>query len=453
MRDAARVRQRFLVAMGLFAAACEDDPAPPATAADANADTATVDGLAGSDTAAASDTAVSDTAASDTTGSDVAATDAMAETDATAGSDAAPADAATDSADAAGSDAAGPDAQFVCPMGGTANEQCLTSAELLAILNNPPMGGKAIPYDGPLPPQGCPPREKVLDGCCQAAATEGVLQGDRCCYVWCPGACCGRPLYAGDVAVVAQPQASGQWCAPQLALADEWTAEQRLQLAAAWLADGLDEHASIASFARFALDLLSLGAPPELVRDAALAMQDEVRHAEQCLTLARVLSGTAQSPAPLPLAGVTAGRDLRTAALSALHEGCVGETLAAAVLAEAARGAAPALVEPLLLMAADETRHAELSWRFVAWALRQDAASGGTAGLHAALTAAAAELAVAGVAPDPRAAALRGLGDAARQWGGRLAAGQHAVVCARALHEVALPCLHALLATTGPAEA
>lgn len=53
-----------------------------------------------------------------------------------------------------------------------------------------------------------------------------------------------------------------------------------------WLAAARDEHASIGTFGRLALELLDLGAEADLVRRAHAAALDEIRHAEACLRLA-----------------------------------------------------------------------------------------------------------------------------------------------------------------------
>jgi hypothetical protein len=55
---------------------------------------------------------------------------------------------------------------------------------------------------------------------------------------------------------------------------------------------------------------------------------------------------------------------------TAIAEGCVGETMAAAEARAAAVGAAdPFVAETLEVIANDEGRHAALAWRFVAWAI------------------------------------------------------------------------------------
>src|SRR6185503_14191984 len=59
-------------------------------------------------------------------------------------------------------------------------------------------------------------------------------------------------------------------------------------------------------------------------------------------------------------------------AVAAVHEGCVGETLAAALASERSeRASDPFLRRALAKIAEDETRHAALAWRTVAWAIHQ----------------------------------------------------------------------------------
>jgi hypothetical protein len=66
------------------------------------------------------------------------------------------------------------------------------------------------------------------------------------------------------------------------------------------------------------------------------------------------------------------GRELARIAADTVRDGCLGETVGALLAREAARRAEdPAVRESLLAIAADEERHAALSWRIVAWALRE----------------------------------------------------------------------------------
>jgi hypothetical protein len=142
------------------------------------------------------------------------------------------------------------------------------------------------------------------------------------------------------------------------------------RIGAAWTKDALLEHASIASFARFTLELLAVGAPPKLVVASQSAGRDEVQHAQKCFLIASRFSGKKLGPGPLDLTGVEAARDLRSVAIATVHEGCVNETVSAALAEERAEGAEDDAVRAALhKIATDEARHAKLAWDFVAWAI------------------------------------------------------------------------------------
>lgn len=138
-----------------------------------------------------------------------------------------------------------------------------------------------------------------------------------------------------------------------------------------WAKAGLMEHASIAAFARFAMDLLQLGAPPDLLRDTARAMEDEIRHATLCFSIAAELSGSTQSPGPFDAAKeFVRNRTPEDILVSAIQEGCIEETVAAEVAREIAKRAKLDRIREVgEEIADDESRHADLAWRFVAWLL------------------------------------------------------------------------------------
>ncbi|MBL8614138.1 MAG: ferritin-like domain-containing protein, partial [Deltaproteobacteria bacterium] len=141
-----------------------------------------------------------------------------------------------------------------------------------------------------------------------------------------------------------------------------------------WAQLGRMEHASVGSFARFSLELLALGAPPELLTEAAAAMADEVRHARSCFGLAEALGGAPVSPGALDLSGSLAhldrSVDVHAIFTALLTEACVVETVAAAQ-AERALAAAvdPAVRAVLATIVADEARHAAYGWRCARWML------------------------------------------------------------------------------------
>lgn len=173
----------------------------------------------------------------------------------------------------------------------------------------------------------------------------------------------GRPFTVAGSARTAKAATRCDWATRSYAHPD---ANAR----AAWVQRGLDEHASVASFARFVLELLGVGAPPDLVADAIEAMRDEVEHARSAFGVAAALGGTPVGPGPLRTSDATLARSLEDVAISTLTEGAIGETFAAVRAAEeAAREADPSIRAVLETIAADETRHAALAWRFLRWAL------------------------------------------------------------------------------------
>jgi len=225
----------------------------------------------------------------------------------------------------------------------------------------------SLSYDG----NGCLAGSDHAHGCTGKTALSGPrFDNGQCCYTMCQGPVppCGRPLMVeGQARVAASTSGASAWCAevaPQVT-----PLPLRDRLAAAWRRDGRFEHASVASFGRFALELLAVGAPPQLVAEAQRAASDEIEHAQLCFGLAAAYGGIVGGVGPLPLSDLRIRTDLAEVAAAAVREGCIGETFAAHV---ADRGAdvcrSPEVATVLRRIAADELRHAELAWRFVAWA-------------------------------------------------------------------------------------
>jgi len=146
----------------------------------------------------------------------------------------------------------------------------------------------------------------------------------------------------------------------------------RARLAEQWARIALMEHASIAAFARFTLQLMSLGAPASLIERATAAMTDETKHAKACFAVASGYAASALGPGRLSVERSLDESGLEAIVLNTIREGCVGETVAAIEAREAAEYAAdPARRALLLEISEDEMRHAELAYRFVQWALSQ----------------------------------------------------------------------------------
>src|SRR6185369_10856004 len=114
----------------------------------------------------------------------------------------------------------------------------------------------------------------------------------------------------------------------------------RADLAAHWARIALLEHASIAAFARFTLQLMSLGAPASLIELATAAMSDETKHTKACFAIANHFGSVTIGPGHLDVERSLDESSLEAIVINAIREGCI-----------------------------DETRHAELAYRFVQWAL------------------------------------------------------------------------------------
>lgn len=144
------------------------------------------------------------------------------------------------------------------------------------------------------------------------------------------------------------------------------------RIAAHWAEQALMEHASIAAFARFTLQLLQLGAPAGLVQASVSAGQDEAEHARLCFEIATRHRGAALSAGPLNIAGALPTLSLEQIVDLVIEEGCIGETCAALFAAEGCSHATDVHIKAVLAkIRDDEFRHAELAWRFVAWATEQ----------------------------------------------------------------------------------
>jgi hypothetical protein len=219
---------------------------------------------------------------------------------------------------------------------------------------------------------------------CQSAADECTddfdCGADDCTFDGTRYRCefpevCGRPFLVNGELRRAPVISEGGW-SERGAVSDLSTLPEsvRAALAAHFSEAASMEHASIAAFARFTLELLALGAPASLVESAARAMADEVRHARLCFGLAERYSGKPVAPGPLSVDGALSDVELLRTVELAVLEGCIGETSAALEAAWAADAATdPRVRDVLLAIAEDEARHASLAFEFVAWAATRDA--------------------------------------------------------------------------------
>ncbi|HTM44396.1 MAG TPA: ferritin-like domain-containing protein [Polyangiaceae bacterium] len=217
---------------------------------------------------------------------------------------------------------------------------------------------------------------------CNVTTTQVAIVGIPTCSPGLTGTTCstaqlcavGRPFLVQGENRTANIVQRGDWCAADLQPVIQFlTAEDSDVLARYWEQVGLMEHASIAAFARFALELLGQGAPAELLEATQRAIADETKHAKLAFALASRYAGKAMGPGVLDLTGAAPSSSLAQMVHTAIIEGAIGETVAAMEAAEALeRAVDPAVRSVLSQIAHDESNHSKLAWEFLAWAIRRD---------------------------------------------------------------------------------
>lgn len=181
----------------------------------------------------------------------------------------------------------------------------------------------------------------------------------------------GRPFLVDGEAVLPALAAGSAWIDPASVPSCSLDNAEAQCAAAHWLACARMEHASVAAFARFALQLMHLGASPDLLQSTTEAMQDEIAHAKVCFALAKRYSDQALSAGPLEVSQALE-HELEPAriAVDVFLEGCVGESVAALEASEMSRlSKDPAVTAVLEKIAKDEHEHALLAWRTLGWML------------------------------------------------------------------------------------
>jgi rubrerythrin len=124
------------------------------------------------------------------------------------------------------------------------------------------------------------------------------------------------------------------------------------------------EAASVPAFLRLARELRQLGAPM-LARAAQRSAQDEVRHTRQMRALSARYHAEPSTP---QVQRAARSRNASEVARDNAVEGCVRETFGALLAwQQAATALDPEVARVMRGIAADETRHAELSWAIAAW--------------------------------------------------------------------------------------
>jgi hypothetical protein len=219
-----------------------------------------------------------------------------------------------------------------------------------------------------------PGDECILDSDCGDSGIIGCISGENGRACESLGAC-GRPFLIHGAARTSLLEERSDWLDESEAQFSDGALsdEVRAALNKHFTRAGLMEHASIAAFARFQLQLLALGAPADLTVATNEALVDETRHARICFTLARRFGQAPLGPAALPVYGALDQFDMETTLATTLLEGCLGETSAALEARHASLCCTDESIQNALsAIADDESRHAALAFRFVRFALQRN---------------------------------------------------------------------------------
>lgn len=258
---------------------------------------------------------------------------------------------------------ANPVGQCVQAVDCTSDADCAGELRCTSYISEPGCGGTAFrcqaPEDECAADSDCPQGSQ-----CSSDGQSHVCREMNCAI--------GRPFLVEGEFRLAEPVERADWSDRPMEPVQVWDEALRAHLCDTWTRIGLMEHASVAAFARFALQLLQLGAPPHLLELTHKALADETEHARQAFALASHYGGRAIGPGPLSMEGAMEEVDLHQILAMVIREGCLGETVAALEAAEALEHSRdPAVRAVLARIAEDERDHARLAWEMVRWALQQ----------------------------------------------------------------------------------
>jgi len=209
---------------------------------------------------------------------------------------------------------------------------------------------------------------------------DGNVNEDFVFELQCQSACMmiGRPFRGGVVAEAITEASDWQSKNPSL------TGEDSEELAEKWISAGLEEHASVASFADFTLSLLKFNAPARLVDWSLRSAREEINHAKLSFDLANMYRQN-DSPASPGALDTSKKKDnvncLEELLKSALVEGFFHEH-ANALIAQARRDSfaqvriqneqTDKILQTLTVISEDELQHANLAFETAKWILEEN---------------------------------------------------------------------------------
>ena len=206
------------------------------------------------------------------------------------------------------------------------------------------------------------------DSCCYTASYRKLRDQPECVH--------GRALMEDGKATFARvrPSVKNPWTKnlSKSINPKKLSRKQREIAGKFYLQTALYEHASIASFQKFTLDLMKFGAPPHLLDKAQQATRDEIAHAQMAFSIATDLLQENLHPHRLDYTPKLC-ESIKEFARSTLQEGAIGETIAVLIASEQLRVSKDHSVREFLQQVVeDEAKHAELAWETIRWCLEKD---------------------------------------------------------------------------------
>lgn len=135
-----------------------------------------------------------------------------------------------------------------------------------------------------------------------------------------------------------------------------------------WIEKGLSEHASIATFSKFKLELMGIGAPLWLIQLANEATSDEIRHTQIAFDIANMMKRNEElciTSNDFPSHTINIDGDWNKIALDTAIGGAFGETISALTMEMTYDD--DIINQYIYSIKMDEIRHSALAWTTIKW--------------------------------------------------------------------------------------
>ena len=227
------------------------------------------------------------------------------------------------------------------------------------------------------------------DGCSRVeslacyTANDACRGGDECtetglnaCYATPDGWSCsdfncavGRPLTNGTSYQMAPLSSGDGWTNDDLTINCAYLSKEEIATVIShWENVTQLEHSSIASFSRFSLQMMAMGAPADILLAIQKATSDEIRHTQRAADILSGLIGSKVTLGAFPIKGLSIESSREALISNLIKEACFAETLGVAELTAALKWCDhPEISAHLSEVLEEETEHAHLAWKALKW--------------------------------------------------------------------------------------